>query len=204
MGLNDDWRFEEDFRRRSSARIICFDHSVTGRFWAKYTLFGLLKANLGRATKALRYRQFFNAPSAAHRQLMIGYDGPGSISLGSILKELDGEQIFLKCDIEGGEYRILDELMANQHRFTGLAMEFHDVDLQRERITRFLQGLTEFTLVRIHANNFGGIDDRGDPLVIEITLTRSDLVDAATGGEPVVERPNNPELPQIQLAFEDS
>jgi hypothetical protein len=206
MGLNDDWRFEEDFRRRRpNVRILCFDHSVTGRFWAKYTLFALMKMNLGRARKVLGYRRFFRQAGVEHRRLMIGYDGPGSVSLKTILAETDSDAIFLKCDIEGGEYRILDDVVANQHRFTAIAIEFHDLDLQRPRIDRFIRGLDRFAIVRVHANNFGGVDPSGDPLVIEMTLTRSDLIDRADPAAPAVaETPNNPAAPNIELAFEPS
>jgi hypothetical protein len=34
---------------------------------------------------------------------------------------------FLKCDIDGGEYEILDYLISNSHKFTGAAIEFHDI-----------------------------------------------------------------------------
>lgn len=200
MGLNDDWRFEEDFKRRTGACIICFDHSVTSRFWVKYTLFALMKLNLKRAGKALAYRRFFGRPDTQHRRLMIGYDSPRSVSLATILREIDSDAIFLKCDIEGGEYRILDDIIANQHRFTGMAVEFHDVDLQRARIDSFIRRLNRFTIVRIHGNNFGGVDPEGDPLVIEISFTRSDLIRDEELPR-MLELPNNPSEPEIELIF---
>jgi hypothetical protein len=204
MGLNDDWQFEEDFRRRSGARVICFDHTVTGRFWAKYTLFALMKANFRRARKVIGYHQFFSRPDVSHRRLKIGYDSPGSISLKSILADIDSENMFLKCDIEGGEYRIVDDIVENQRRFTGMAMEFHDVDLQRQRIDSFIRRLNDFTLVHVHANNFGGTDPRGDPLVIEVTFTRSDLINEGGGAQEFVEHSNNPAARDIDLFFEAS
>ena len=203
MGLNDDWRFEEDFRqRRPGARVICFDHTVTGRFWAKYTLIAVLKGSLGRAQKAFQYRRFFSSSGNEHRRLQIGYDGPESTSLASILKDLEGKSIFLKCDIEGGEYRILDEIVTNQARFTGIAIELHDVDLQRDRIDTFIRELDRFAIVRLHANNFGGVDPAGDPLVIEVTFTRIDLIDSNARDPGIVELPNNPSAPDIAIVFD--
>jgi hypothetical protein len=203
MGLNDDWRFERDFHRWSAPRIICFDHTVTSRFWAKYLLFALMRVNLRRVRTVIDYRRFFARPGISHRRLMIGYDGPGSVSLKTILRELDSDNIFLKCDIEGGEYRILDDIVANQHRFTAIVAEFHDVDLQRSRIDSFIRRLTDFTLVRTHPNNFGGTDPAGDPLVLEFTFTRSDLMSGTDdGSQRVVERRNNPAASDIELAFE--
>ena len=33
FGLGDDWSFEKDFQKLSSAKIICFDGNVNFRFW---------------------------------------------------------------------------------------------------------------------------------------------------------------------------
>ena len=33
FGLCDDWKFEEDFKNLKNCKILCFDHSVTPKFW---------------------------------------------------------------------------------------------------------------------------------------------------------------------------
>ena len=33
FGLFDDWKFEEDFKNLKNCKILCFDHSVTPKFW---------------------------------------------------------------------------------------------------------------------------------------------------------------------------
>ena len=33
FGLGDDWSFEEEFKKLSGAKVICFDLSVNLRFW---------------------------------------------------------------------------------------------------------------------------------------------------------------------------
>jgi len=37
-------------------------------------------------------------------------------------------------DIEGGEYRILDNLIKHQDKICGIVIEFHDIDLHLEKI----------------------------------------------------------------------
>ncbi len=200
MGLNDDWRFERAFRAMGGARIICFDHSVTLRFWGLYTLKQIVRLRLRRAFRYLAYRSFFASGEVQHRRLKIGYDGSGGISLATLLREDGGNCIFLKVDIEGSEYRILDDIVANGHRFTGIVMELHDVDLHRARIESFLDSLKGFSIVDLHANNYGGRDAAGDPLVLEISLTRDELVDH---GHPskLETGPNDPTQPGIVIHY---
>ena len=35
FGLDEDWSFEEDFKKKTEAQIICFDNSVNNKFWIK-------------------------------------------------------------------------------------------------------------------------------------------------------------------------
>ena len=56
-------------------------------------------------------------------------------------KKNDRLPCFIKIDIETSEYRILDELIENQEKFTGIAIEFHDVDLHLDKILKFITSL---------------------------------------------------------------
>src|ERR1044072_9726 len=80
MGLSDDWRFEEAFRKASGARILCFDHSVDHRFWLLYTFKQAIRLRLRQAGRYLAYRRFFASPEVEHRRLRIGYDGSKGVS----------------------------------------------------------------------------------------------------------------------------
>ena len=204
MGLSDDWSFEEDFHKRTGARVICFDGSVTGRFWIKHGLSSLLHGRFSSATRYLAYRRFFGQRGVEHRRQMVGYDGNGSVSLATVLAELPEVPIFLKCDIEGSEYRIFDDLAANAGRFTAIAMELHDVDLHRERISALLAQMPQFVVADLHGNNFAGTNPAGDPMVLEITLLRRDLVDSKPAGiQDLGDRRNDPSRPELELLFED-
>lgn len=202
MGLSDDWSFEEDFRARTGARVICFDGTVTRRFWVKHALQSLLHRRFGQSGRFLAYRRFFAQAGVDHRQLMIGYDAPGSVSLATLMRELSGEDIFLKIDIEGWEYRIFDDIVAYADRFTGIAMELHDVDLHRERIGALLARLPQFRIADLHGNNYCAPDPAGDPVALEISLVRSDLV-AGSPAEPAKAeaRPNDPSRPDMVLVY---
>ena len=58
-----------------------------------------------------------------------GYEfGSENISLDEILKSGLKAPHYLKVDIEASEYRILDDIIKHQNTFSGIAIEFHDVD----------------------------------------------------------------------------
>ena len=203
LGLSDDWSFEESFIALSGGRAVCFDHTVTENFWRWYAISSVRRFKFKQAAKYFDYRRFFNGEIAVHRRLKIGYDRGGEISLKTVLAELDDEALFLKVDIEGAEYRILDDIIDQQARLTGLVIELHDIDLHRNRIDDFIRRMTTFDLVALHGNNFGGVDSAGDPLVVEASFTRRDLIDPPTS-EPSAEElgmPCDSTRPEITLGI---
>ncbi|MBM3095371.1 hypothetical protein GFB56_32120 [Ensifer sp. T173] len=202
MGLNDDWQFEKEFRQFAGVGIVCFDHSVTWKFWLRYYVEQVLRLRWGRLARYLDYRWFFSRPGVEHQPIRIGYDQPGEVSVKGLLKEFSEDNIFLKIDIEGSEYRILDDIVKYSDRFTSVVIELHDIDIHEDRIRRFVEGMSNFSIVFLHPNNFGGTDDQGDPLVIEMCLVRNDLLDPAAPGETRPELPaNTSRLPDIELRF---
>jgi hypothetical protein len=202
MGVNDDWQFEEAFRELCPARIVCFDHSVNFAFWARYYVEQTLRLRWNRLPRYFAYRRFFGQAGVEHRRIRIGYDQLGGVSVAGLMREFSERDIFLKIDIEGSEYRILDEIVAHRDRFTAVVMELHDLDLHRDRIARFIAGMSDFAIVFLHANNFGGVDGQGDPLVVEISLIRKDLLDPPVPGQPQLALPaNDTRVPDIELRF---
>jgi hypothetical protein len=217
LGISDDWTFEADFvRANPGVRVIGYDPTITGSFWlrrfASHVAATIFRLEFKRATRLVdwfRYRAFFDGARNEHRSVRVGYDGAGSESFDSIIGRIPDRRVFLKVDIEGWEYRILDQIAANAHRFTGLVMELHDVDLMRDRISRFLRQVDgNLLLCHIHANNCAGVDDCGDPLAIEVSLVSRALLKTGEGLEPavlpcpVLDTPNDASRPEICLAFD--
>ena len=61
------------------------------------------------------------------------------IDINQILKNTLSNNIFLKIDIEGFEYRILDQILINQDKIQGLVIEFHNCDLFEDKIIKFIK-----------------------------------------------------------------
>lgn len=199
MSFGEDWTFEEQYRREVGGKVICFDHTVDMEFWMKRFRHHLRGGRVKRLVDFLRHRRFFvaTAPCTCARRL--------GDPVREIIGRAEGRRAFLKIDIERWEYRILDELAELGAGVQGLVIEFHDVDLHRERIDRFLDGLNGLELVHIHGNNVGGYDANGDPLIVEMSFARP-----AAGWNAVAERtypfegldyPNDPALPERPLRF---
>lgn len=216
LGLSDDWSFEADFCRTNPVtRVIGFDPTITRSFWLKRifshtgaALFRFELDRVGRVFDWLRFQRFFDGERHEYRSIRIGYDGVRSHSLNTIFREIGGANIFLKIDIEGSEYRVLDQIAANAHRLTGLVMEFHDVDLMRDRITHFLRAVQgELVVCHLHPNNCAGVDARGDPLAVEISLVPRRFVREGECAEfeilpASLDRPNDARQPEILVSFE--
>lgn len=212
LGLNDDWRFEESFRRLSGARVECFDHTVTRSFWrwravhrlvAMRKMPGTMSARWRDVQKWRDYRSFFAGLDVVHHQVMVGFESPpGSLSLRSILGPHLGCTVFVKMDVEGWEYRVIKQLLEASESVVGFVVEFHDVDLHRDLISGFIESATDYAVVHVHANNYGGTDPAGDPLVLEFTFARRDLLEPDLSGVAAsVDFPNCPELAEIPVHF---
>jgi hypothetical protein len=112
--------------------------------------------------------------------------------------------ICMKVDIEGGEidtFAALDE--ADIKKIAQLVIEFHS---PTEVVLPARLNKTH-VLVHYHANNCGGVDERGLPNVFECTYLRKDIADTYrlyTGNLPrAIDQPNRGDAPDITVLYAD-
>ena len=100
MGVKDDWSFEMDFSKINDCELVCLD----------------------KESQVSSDDVFYTG----HRQMIyknIGLEeSPDTISFDILLIS---NKIFLKMDVEGEEYKFLDLLIQNSHKFSSICMEFH-------------------------------------------------------------------------------
>lgn len=216
FGLNDEWSFERNFYKISNCRVLCFDPSVSWIFWCKSFSSNILAFifkgdvwRLKRAFRWLRYISEFYLGEFEHYKKFIGYNNSSSISLREALKLIDrNSSVYLKIDIEGSEYRIMDQISELHDKFNGFSIELHDVDLHVDFIKSWMADIKKhFLLVHIHANNYllNGRDDA--PTVYELSFLNRNLVEndeifmieklPRTG----IDYPNNPNRADVELIF---
>lgn len=179
FGLSDEWEFEKDFTRAAGVSAVCFDPTVDRTFWAKRLAVGMIKgllrcdvSRLRRGLRVIDYCRFFDAKRNRHVRKAIGYSGPNALNLSDAIAvaTLSGP-LMLKMDIEGWEYRILEQLVDLREEFVGFTIEFHDIDLHEQRIADFVDAVSDcFVLIHFHANSHTTIGPDGLALVVELTF----------------------------------
>lgn len=217
FGLSHDWTFERDFRRRNSRAVIhCYDHTVTVQSALLYSFGQMLRFALRWNGRYLRksfawmdYLVFFRGRNVHFRQRIWRDRSNNSATIADAFGKLAGDsQVFVKVDIEGSEYRILDDLLDRAENIVALAIEFHDVDILAERFTLLVERIKrEFHIVHIHGNNLAGVTPSGFPMVPEITFLNKRFFTSppqpARLSYPVtgLDSPNYPGMPDIELKF---
>jgi len=209
LGINDDWSFEEDFYSRRHVPIVAFDGSVSKSVLVRRFVKALIQVHkprkaLSRFRSIQEYTAFFS-DDRRHEEKHVGLSNePGYISLSAIIEQAKKEKrskIFFKIDVEDWEYRMLDELIDNASLITGLAIEFHDVDLHIHKLRDFVSRFP-LALVHTHCNNFVIRDDKGTPFVIECTFTASEVGEELVSALPGdLDMPNNARKEDYQLVF---
>ena len=112
--------------------------------------------------------------------------------------------VFIKIDIEGSEYRILDELIKFQNNITGIVIEFHDFDLHIDNIIKFIENLN-LELVHIHPQNPAPLNKENIPTQLEITFSKNPKKISNHIKFPhELDQPANPNFQDIELVFEDN
>lgn len=153
FGVEDDISFETDFVKMNDCDVDCYDGTIKKTF------------------------DFFEGKRRLHRE-NIGYR-TGSKRLSELIKE-DDRNVFLKCDIEGSEYEILDELIYHSSKFSGMLIEFHDAykyPLFNE-LFNFISKI-DLKLVHTHMNNITYVSTpEGEilPGCIELTFSSSNNI----------------------------
>ena len=177
FGINDDWSFEKDFiDKKPSLKVICYDDKPILKFLFKKLIISIVfvlsnfrfKSITDYVLKIFDYfrvkkKIFFKKKKISYRDL------------DQILNNFESKNIFLKIDIEGFEYRVIDEILKNQNKFAGMIIEFHDVDYHVDLISKFINSL-DLKLVHIHPNNSSLIDQNNNPTILEMTFEKKDIV----------------------------
>tara|TARA_B100000953_G_scaffold105086_1_gene86090 strand:- start:111 stop:911 length:801 start_codon:yes stop_codon:yes gene_type:complete len=212
LGMSDNWSFEESFNSINSVPTYIYDETVSLKKFLKKCTKYIIRINkpkifLHWLKTSYNYIKFFQG-NKFHCKTLVGIDlPPDYISLSTILEKLKIEKfshVYLKIDIEGWEYRLLQDLILNSEIIEGLVIEFHDIDLHLDKIEEFIKKFP-LSLVHTHCNNYSPLNNNNMPLGIECTFScepASNLL--ATNLPNIFDMPNNPLVEEYTLSFSDT
>jgi hypothetical protein len=219
LGISDNWDFEKDFSKMSNAKVIAYDYSINNNFWIskfKKDLIKFIKLKIFKPKKIykmLQYIDFILFFKMNKKNLFflkkIG-NNEGCVNIHDILAThiKEKEKVFLKVDIEGSEYEILDQIISNKDKIQGIVIEFHNVTKNFNLIKEFLNKInTNLNLVHIHANNYSTKDASQFPEAIELTISNINLQNQVFDKSrkyPLenLDFPNSKRSPDIKINFE--
>ena len=218
FGISDNWEFEKDFVNKTSAKLVAYDHSIDKNFWlskfkkdlVKFIQFKIFKPKkIYKMFQFLDFILFFKIRKNNKFYLKKIGKGQDCLSLNDIIKNYieDEKKLFLKIDIEGSEYDILEDIIFNKSKIQGMVIEFHDVSKNLDKIVNFTNKInTDLYLVHIHANNYSTKEFDQFPEAIELTYSKKNqhlTVRSNDKDYPIknLDYPNSKRSPDIKISF---
>ena len=213
-GIFYDFKFEQDYISLTNNNIYCFDHIINPFKYILIWILILLKRliffeNKEKILKAkknilkpLKFLKFLKKKKVTYQKKGIGIDSKNIYSLDTILNKIvPKKKYFLKIDIEGDEYKILNQIINSSEYLTGLVIEFHNVSKNIQQIEMFINKLP-LELIYIHPNNAGEVNKYNDPEIIEFSFSKFALSDNNDNFKKhKLDFPNNPYKREINLNF---
>ena len=129
------------------------------------------------------------------------------ISVDKVFEKIDFRKAIFKCDIEGSEYFIIDDIMKYQDRIDVITIEFHWVDKNLKEFTESIKKILKyFSIVHIHGNNHNGLVENVNlPEVPEITFVNNKFIKHKKNimNFPIqgLDNPNNPSAEDLFFHF---
>ena len=182
FGMSNNWSFEENFLKFNlKNKIHIYDHTVGYKFF----LINLIKSikrlfyfksnfeNISNKFKDLiGYYIIKNNNRVKHLQIKVSNKNlDKEENLKKIFSKIKDKKIILSIDIEGDEYKIINEIVKYDKLIHLLIVEFHFIDRKKTLFKKILINLKKkFDIIHIHGNNYTSYCKDGMPITLEITM----------------------------------
>ena len=186
LGIGDDWSFEtEAYRLLPEVKVVGSDYTVTKEILKNFLLKEIIKLFFGKSSfkkvfEQYKFNQKYNAfygKKAINLGKRISNKDEGvDITLESILKNYKKyKNIFLKMDVEGGEYYTIKSIIRNRLNIPFLSIEFHNCATLSHSFFSYLKDLKEYYDI-IHTHIINEVEYiENNPEVYEISFQRKDM-----------------------------
>ena len=184
FGLGPDWSFELDYiKKNKEIKIYMYDHTVSSypyikdiwKYFRRLITFRATFESVATRVKYLHnYQKFLNCKNVTFFKEKITYPIRNKMDadVEKVFSRIDNnEDVTLKCDIEGDEYKIINQILKYSNRIKMLIFEFHWLNDNEEIFLDSVKRLQRyFEIIHIHGNNHLSKLDTGLPIALEITL----------------------------------
>jgi len=196
FGVGDDWTFDSDFKNlRPDCTIHAYDSTVEFEQLSEKQM--------------LSYNNTYQGiVKHYHENIGKQFIRPEFTEFSTAIERLNKQNIFVKMDIEGGEYTLTKDILDHKDIIAGLVIEYHGAaSTSKHCFIEDLPTLTEhYKVVHIHANNSGPVID-GFPDYLELSFMRKDLVNSSELRHvtyiPGLDRPCSTFVDDYQIIFSD-
>jgi hypothetical protein len=172
LGLGDNWSFDQAWHEFKPTDSI---HMYDGTVNRNNLAISINRSVRNNIDIVARYDEFFQG-NQQHFEQNVG-PGAGQSNLATCLTRLAKKNVFIKMDIEGGEYALISDLVNYREHITGMVVEFHFCNTHRSMFETAVRALMEhYSLVHVHGNNHVETGPEGLTDCLELTLIRKDLV----------------------------
>ncbi|MDC0379374.1 hypothetical protein OAM79_02635 [Litorivicinus sp.] len=212
FGIAGDWQFEKDWLAHSNneAQIVTYDGSIGSLKFIGKALAS--SCRLHKPTLAFRnwanvidYHKFLKSKTTFHRKFIthnLSDQSNETFANAMQYQKLD-HPLFLKIDIEGAEYQLLNAIVQSQQNIAGLAIEFHKPLSNIEAISNFVRRLS-LNVVNVHPNNCLPKQSHEDiEPSIEISFSHLTGTDDQKGLPHPLEQDNDPTCQPISIRWHD-
>ena len=217
FGLAENWDFEEHYLSLvPGITLHAYDHTISKKI-IKNEIKNLLKrimhfsfrkkTILQKISLYKKYDKIFSGKNIHFiERLHNRIDEENDATIKKVFSRFSEKNVFLKMDIEGSEYRLIEDILALQNQFIGMAIEFHFTDPYRANFISAVQNLQKFfDIVHMHAVNNIGIASDELPEVLEITFVRKEFCTNKVKRKnlpiPGLDLPTRPDRPDYQIEF---
>lgn len=197
-GLGQDWSFDEAWTNlKPGTPVHMYD--------------GTGPQNSFAVEPKIKYINFFHKkPHIKHFYQNVG---PTSTEDGFVcgfnesVGRIGVENIFVKMDIEFGEFPIINDIISNSNKIVGIVLEVHGAIANLARIKDVVERFKkEYKIVHVHGNTHTPAGENGLTDCLELTLIRKDLVESDELRYdihiPELDYTNNLLMPDYEYYFE--
>lgn len=168
-GVGSNVRFESDFIDiHSSAKVILIDPTVSVPRMFLRSFYHFIRKNQS-GFRSLS--EVFNFLYFIKKSILIKKYLGKDFTIENLMKKFaESKNVFLKLDIEGFEYELLESILKYKELFTGICIEFHNLDLTENcfKLDSFINKL-DFDILNVSVNEVCLIDNKL-PSVLEISF----------------------------------